>query len=70
MESIDDLVAQGRFSSRADLVRTAVTALVEQEQRRAVGEAVVEGYRRIPQTDEDVAEATARAIRSIHEEPW
>lgn len=70
MHSIDHLVTQGRFTSRADLVRTAVAELVDREQRRAVGEAVAEGYRRMPQTDEDLAEATARAIRSIQEEPW
>jgi Arc/MetJ-type ribon-helix-helix transcriptional regulator len=70
MESMDDLVAQGRFSTRTELVRTAVVALVEQERRRAIGEAIARGYRRVPQTDEDLAEATARAIRSIHEEPW
>jgi Arc/MetJ-type ribon-helix-helix transcriptional regulator len=70
MDSIDNLIAQGRFATRADLVRTAVAALVEREQRRSIGEAIAEGYRRIPQTDEDVEEVTARAIRSIHEEPW
>ena len=70
MEAMDNLVEQGRFSSRTELVRTAVATLVDQEQRRAIGEAVAEGYRWIPQTDEDLAEATARAIRSIQEEPW
>jgi Arc/MetJ-type ribon-helix-helix transcriptional regulator len=70
MESIDKLVAQGRFLTRADLVRTAVAVFVEREQRRSIGEAIAQGYQRMPQTDEDLAEATARAIRSIHEEPW
>ncbi len=70
LRRIDELIAQGRFPNRADLVRSAVAALVEVEQRRLTGEAIAEGYRRIPQSDEDVAAASVAAIRSIHEEPW
>ena len=68
--SIDDLIARGRFSTRAELVRRAVADLVEAERRKAVGEAIVEGYRPRPQTAGDLAEATAWATTSIHDEPW
>lgn len=37
--------------------------------RAQVGEAIAEGYRRRPQTDEDVAAAEAAAIQSINQEP-
>jgi Arc/MetJ-type ribon-helix-helix transcriptional regulator len=69
-ESLDELVASQRFESKAEAVRTALEALVEAERRRRVGELIAEGYRRIPQDDDEVDAATKAAIRSIHEEPW
>jgi len=69
-ESLQDLVASGRFETKADAVRTALEALVDAERRRRIGELVADGYRRIPQDDDEVEAATAAAIRSILEEPW
>jgi Arc/MetJ-type ribon-helix-helix transcriptional regulator len=69
-QRLDELVRSGRFDSRADAVRRAIQDLVESERRRQVGERIAEGYRRMPQTDEDVAAAAAAAARSIAEEPW
>jgi len=68
--AVDQLVAAGRFGSRADAVRSAVVHLLEEERRRAVGEAIVNGYRRVPQDDDDVALAEANLRRLIAEEPW
>ncbi len=67
---IDELVSTGRFASRADAVRHAVAAYLEAERRRKVGEAIAEGYRRVPQTDEEIAGAEAAARAMILEEPW
>jgi hypothetical protein len=44
--------------------------LVDEERRRRVGELIADGYRRIPQDDDDVDAARLAAIRSIEEEPW
>ncbi|MGH2673394.1 MAG: ribbon-helix-helix domain-containing protein [Actinomycetota bacterium] len=68
--SLDELVATGRFETKADAVRTALEALVDADRRRRVGELVAEGYRKIPQDDDEVKAATRAAIRSIREEPW
>ena len=67
---LDLLVHEGPFESRADAVRRALEALVDLERRRRTGEAIAEGYRRVPQTDEDLDVAMANALRSIDEEPW
>jgi len=67
---LEELVASGRFPTRAEAFRVALETLVETERRRATGEAIAEGYRRIPQDDDEVADATRAAIRSIDEEPW
>jgi Arc/MetJ-type ribon-helix-helix transcriptional regulator len=69
-ESLDELVETGRFETKADAVRAALAELVEVERRRRVGELIVEGYRRLPQDDDEVRAATRAAIRSIREEPW
>lgn len=68
--SLSELVAEGRFDTKAEVIRTALEALVEAERRRRVGELIAEGYRRIPQDDDEVKAAERAAIRSIHEEPW
>ncbi len=68
--AIDELVATGRFASRADALRQAVKAFLETERRRMIGEAIADGYRRLPQTDEEMAGAEAAARAMIAEEPW
>ncbi len=70
LAALDALVARGRAVTRAAAVRAAVSHLIDEESRRATGEAIAEGYRRIPQGDDEVEAATRAAIRSIHDEPW
>jgi Arc/MetJ-type ribon-helix-helix transcriptional regulator len=69
-EALSELVARGRFETKADAVRSALEALVEAERRRRVGELIADGYRRVPQDEDEVKAATRAAIRSIHDEPW
>jgi Arc/MetJ-type ribon-helix-helix transcriptional regulator len=68
--ALDEMVRSGRFESKAQAVRVALSALVDAERRSRVGKAIVDGYLALPQDEGDVAAATAAAIRSIHEEPW
>ncbi len=67
-----ELIDSGVVTNRSEAVRLALERLVDSERRRRIGEAIVEGYTRIPQTDDDEfatwAEASAR--RMIEEEPW
>lgn len=67
---LDDLVSDGRFASRAEAVRAAVRRMLDAERRRAVGEAIADGYRRVPQSDDEVAAAEVNVRRLIEEEPW
>jgi Arc/MetJ-type ribon-helix-helix transcriptional regulator len=68
--SLEDLVETGRFETKADAVRTALEVLIDAERRRRIGQAIANGYRRVPQDDDEVHAATRAAIRSIHEETW
>jgi Arc/MetJ-type ribon-helix-helix transcriptional regulator len=60
-DGLDGLVASGRFDSRAEAIRTAIETLVDTERRRRIGEAIVEGYRRIPDGDDPDLDAAIDA---------
>ena len=68
--AMDALVESGRYESRSEIVRTAVTSLIDADRRRKIGEAIIEGYERVPLTDEELAEAEATSIAMIEAEPW
>jgi len=69
-DAVDGLVKAGVFSSRSDAVRAGLEAVVERERRAAIGNAIVDGYRRIPQDDDDLAWSDAASAAMIAEEPW
>lgn len=70
VERLDEMVSQGRFASRTEAVRAAVRWMLEAQRRRAVGEAIADGYRRVPQSDDEVAIAETNVRRLVEEEPW
>lgn len=70
VERVDALVASGAYETRAEVVRTAVDALLQREEEEAIDRAIVDGYTRIPQTDEELRSADLDLIDSIREEPW
>jgi len=69
LEQLDALVSNGPFQTRTEVVRTALEALIEEQRRREVDRAIVEGYRRHPPEPPD-AFTDSLAQRSIVEEPW
>ena len=58
MAQLDAIVASGEAESRSDAVR------------RALEEAIAEGYRRVPETDEELRRADENARALVAEEPW
>ena len=69
-DQLEKLVSSGRFETKADAVRTALEAMIDTARRADIGRQIVEGYRRVPQEDVDVAAASQATTRSIDEEPW
>ncbi|HEX9642756.1 MAG TPA: hypothetical protein VGC11_02000 [Acidimicrobiia bacterium] len=67
---VDRLIAEGAVASRSDAARRGLELLLDEHRRRAVGEAIVDGYRRIPQTDDDGLWSEEASVRMITEEPW
>lgn len=60
-DEIDQLVERGVVASRSEAVRLGLERLVDRERRRRIGQEIVDGYTRIPQTDEELDWADAAA---------
>ena len=70
VDAVDDLVQAGIFASRSAAVRGGLASVLEHERRAATGRAIVEGYRRIPQDEDDLGWSDAASSAMIAEEPW
>ena len=69
-EKVDELVATGVVASRSDAVRLGLEHLVDRERRRQIGQAIVDGYTRMPQTEDELLWTDEDTRRMIEEEPW
>jgi Arc/MetJ-type ribon-helix-helix transcriptional regulator len=67
---IDELVQAEAYESRASFIVEAINRLVDELEQREIDRRIVEGYTRIPQTDEELRWASLAALDSIREEPW
>ena len=67
---LDDLVTAGIFKSRAAAVRAGVEKVTAESTRQKIDDAIIEGYRRVPPTDDELGAARAFLRSSILEEPW
>lgn len=70
LDAVDDLVAAGRFSSRSGAVRAGLSMVVNQAERDVVDRAFAEGFRRHPDTPDELADARRLALDAIEDEPW
>lgn len=70
LNEIDALVSRGLYPSRSSAIRTALEAIVVAERRGVIDAAFAEGYSRVPESEDELAEASRLAIKSIHDEPW
>ena len=68
--AVDQLVEDGFVASRSEAVRQALSELVDRHRRHKVGQAIVDGYEKIPQTDADNMWSDRATIDMILEEPW
>jgi metal-responsive CopG/Arc/MetJ family transcriptional regulator len=56
--------------SRVALIRDAIEAYLDDEEKARIDREIIEGYERIPPTDEEMAIAEAGARGAVEEEPW
>ncbi len=67
---LDGLVAEGFVASRSEAVRMGLEKLLEERRRQRIGDEIVSGYARHPETDEELAQAEQATRALIEEEPW
>lgn len=70
LDALDELVERHVYPSRAAAVRAGVAAITARERRRAIDDAIIGGYRRLPPNPEEDAAALASLREAIAEEPW
>ena len=70
VQQVDRLVETGAVKSRSDAVRRGLRGLVDRERRRSVAAAIVHGYRRRPQAEDEAGWSEEMARSMIAEEPW
>ena len=70
LAEIDRLVSEGVVASRSEAVRIALERLIDQHRRRHVGAQIVEAYRRLPQTEDELAGLDDATLALVGEEPW
>lgn len=51
VSALDRLVERGRFASRSDVLRAALSQLLEEERQQAIDEAYRRGYEQFPQEE-------------------
>lgn len=67
---VDAAVAAGEAANRSDLVRRAVEELLDRRRREDIVRSTLDAYRRLPQTEEELAGIDRQGKAMIAEEPW
>jgi hypothetical protein len=52
------------------VVREGVARLVDERRRRAIGEQIIAGYDRVPESADELLQAEVAARAMIDDEPW
>lgn len=69
LRRLDERAAkEGR--SRSALIRDAIEAYLYDEEKARIDREIIEGYKRFPETEEEMAWAEASAREMVEEEPW
>jgi len=65
VSALDELVAEGTFRTRSDVLRAALAALLHEHREQAIVEAYRRGYGKYPQ-EEWIGEAGMAALAAFH----
>lgn len=70
VRDLDWVVIRLKYDSRTEAMRDALIKLIDQERRREIGEQIAEGYRRMPQTEDEISASDQAFVDSVNDEPW
>ena len=67
---VDELIAEGVVESRSDAVRQGLRVIIDQHRRRRTAEAIIGGYERHPQAENEIGWSDDATVAMIKDEPW
>ena len=67
---LDWVVHRLNYDSRAEAMRDALVRLIHQERRRQIGEQIADAYRRMPQTEEEMADIPFQSWDLDDDDDW
>jgi metal-responsive CopG/Arc/MetJ family transcriptional regulator len=67
---LDRFVAEGAVRNRSEAVRLGLERIIDEHRRTQTGAAIVDAYRRQPQTDDELAGLDQATHALVEEEPW
>ena len=70
LRDLDWVVHRLNYDSRTEAMRDALVKLIDQERRRQIGEEIAEAYRRMPQTDEEMADIPFQSWDLDGDDDW
>ncbi len=68
--ALDRLVDEGSFASRSQAVRTGLETVIAGRRRDELDRRYLDAAIRLPETPDEMADATRLALDAIHDEPW
>ena len=69
-DRVDSLVAAGVLRSRSEAVRLGLEELTDRLERERIGRQIVEGYQRVPETEDELEGIDEELEEMLAEEPW
>jgi metal-responsive CopG/Arc/MetJ family transcriptional regulator len=70
LRDLDWIVLRLNYDSRTEAMRDALMKLIDQERRREIGEQIAEGYRRMPQTEDEMADIPFQSFDLDGDDDW
>ncbi len=67
---IDRLVEAGTYNSRSQAIRSGLEVMVAAQRRDEIDRRYRDAATRLPETKEELDEATDLAVSAINDEPW
>ena len=70
IDQLDWLIGRRDYENRADAIRAAIAHAVRVEREREIDERIIEGYTRIPPTDDERDWVGGRGFSGLSDDDW
>lgn len=70
LESLGWLMDRCQYRNRADAILAALRELIHRERSKEIGEQIADGYRRMPQTPEELVGSDRQGFAASRADDW